>query len=398
MFKGWIRNYKGGKYLCINAFTLKNRFQPDLYYFDFWAVDFHLCFIRLLCVFVAFLFAFVDFVIPYCIMAQEIIKQGIPANVLTEKAAQFKKAKSNEQLRDELPSALALYHNHSLFDKLKRFGSKSTDISKLHAGKEIEYRHLDAGFLKASNHNVVDVPLLPSTLIPVATDYNFTMSNGKRATALHVGAIEVIVQVFTSPDSDLMAGMMLVDTMHSRPENAIRSVYIVPLRSGPQMRALCFPNTLVPLNQNINKRFKMVFSLPNVDFPGGEDIAHVSVNVAGCTTGLQKSYIPSPLLTEEFNRENAHVIEYLGTHTYAMQMSNLPTQDSIANLQFDFRMGGKLELGHTSPSSAAFKRTKSLRYTIGGKASSDEEAPVAKSRSMHPAVDPRDDLVYANPQ
>lgn len=333
-------------------------------------------------------------------MAQEILKQGIPAQVLQEKANLFKKATANNKIKDEIPSALALYQNHSFFQRLKHFADKKTlDITELSAGKEVEYKHLDAGHLLADTNVVLDVPLVPKIAARVQTDYNFGTSSGKTATALHVGAIEVVLQSYASSECDLMAGMMLVDTLHSRPENAIRSVYIMPIRGGMFMRALCFPDTLVPMDSNINNRFKIVFSLPNNDFPQGSKLGHVSINMAGCTTGLAKTYVPSPLLTEELGKEAATVIQYLGRDTYAMQTSNVPTSDQISRMVFDFKMDGRLHMKKTGSLSSILSKSKSLRYTIGNTDHREESsAGKEKLEMLKGVIDPKDDDVYANPQ
>nr|AWK57383.1 putative polyprotein 2 [Red clover mottle virus] len=398
------RYYQGQRRVCANKFYQKYANHSDLCFFDLWEISANNLWIKLTFVLILCLFEVISGLEYLGKMAQEILKQGIPANVLQEKANLFKKASANNKIKDEIPNALSLYQNHSFFQKLKHLADKKNlDITSLPGGREVEYKHLDAGHLLADTNVVIDVPLVPQLAARTPTDYNFGTSRDKSATALHVGAIEVVIQSYASSECDLMAGMMLVDTFHSRPENAIRSVYIVPIRGGMFMRALCFPNTLVPMDSDINNRFKVVFSLPNNDFPQGSKLGHVSINMAGCTTSLSKTYVPSPLLTEELGREAATVIQYLGRDTYAMQTSNVPTSDEISRMVFNFHMEGKLSMHKTGSLSSILSKSKSLRYTVGGNKSRnkladkahDEEAESSDSKGI---IDPKDGNVFANPQ
>lgn len=77
-----------------------------------------------------------------------------------------------------------------------------------------------------------------------------THSNeSKYANAMHVGAIEVIFNSYASPTSDIVGGMILVDTCHKSVANAVRSVFVTGLAGGKLIRVLMYPNTLVEIGR-----------------------------------------------------------------------------------------------------------------------------------------------------
>nr|UZN89628.1 polyprotein 2 [Broad bean true mosaic virus] len=334
-------------------------------------------------------------VLTLCKMTTEIIQQGIPAQLLEEKAAAFKRAKvANKPLKDIIPSSSQLYEkNFSFFERLKMCSNKRVlNLMELPAGSCAKYAHMKVEKLRALPVQTIDLPLVPREQV-VGAENIYRSSNlgaSAAATAMHVGAMEVIINSFASPSSDLMTAMMLVDTAHKRPENAIRSIFIAPMCGGKPVRVVVFPNTLVPLNADMNSRFKLVCSMPNCDFAEGAPIADISLNLVGCVTGLERSYVPTPLLVEEYNKERGVIVDYLGKNTHALHLSNDVTPEQIGAMTFEFSHEGPSELGVDVNGNCTFKRGEKLSYTIGGSSSGIRRA-LESSTERH--LDPRDDAV-----
>nr|QWT83581.1 polyprotein 2 [Cowpea mosaic virus] len=298
---------------------------------------------------------------------ESIMSRGIPSGILEEKAIQFKRAKEgNKPLKDEIPKPEDMYVSHtSKWNVLRKMSQKTVDLSKAAAGMGFVNKHMLTGNILAQPTTVLDIPVTKDKTLAMASD--FIRKENLKTSAIHIGAIEIIIQSFASPESDLMGGFLLVDSLHTDTANAIRSIFVAPMRGGRPVRVVTFPNTLAPVSCDLNNRFKLICSLPNCDIVQGSQVAEVSVNVAGCATSIEKSHTPSQLYTEEFEKEGAVVVEYLGRQTYCAQPSNLPTEEKLRSLKFDFHVEQPSVLKLSNSCNAHFVKGESLKYSISGK-------------------------------
>nr|WPW59864.1 polyprotein [Arabidopsis latent virus 1] len=283
------------------------------------------------------------------VAAQEMelaIERGMPAQALHLKETLFaskKEKKARGPLGDEIPKGRNMYETNSkMFSMLRKLGkSKSVSIGDIPGNEIIEMKHIDVGTLTPGENEVVHVKLVDETLLPQPkiSDYDVTAERNtlsKRAHALHVGAIEVIFNSYASPDSDIVGGMLLVDTHHTKLENAIRSVFVTSLAGGKPIRVLMFPNTLVEIGPEMNDRFKLLCTTSNGDISKGKNLAAVKVNIVGCTVGLHSTYTPSKFLEQELNVERGTVTEYLGRTSFVTHNINTITEDKMREQKFQF--------------------------------------------------------------
>lgn len=280
------------------------------------------------------------------------IERGMPAQALHMKESLFaasKEKKARGPLGDEIPKGKNMYETNSrMFSMLRKLGkTKSVSIGDIPGNEIVEMKHIDVGTLTPGENEVVHVKLVDETLLPQPkiSDYDMTMERNtlsKRAHALHVGAIEVIFNSYASPDSDIVGGMLLVDTHHTKLENAIRSVFVTSLAGGKPIRVLMFPNTLVEIGPEMNDRFKLLCTTSNGDIAKGKNLAAVKVNIVGCTVGLHNTYTPSKFLEQELNTERGTVTEYLGRTSFVTHNINTITEEKMReqNFQFDLPMVG----------------------------------------------------------
>lgn len=274
------------------------------------------------------------------------IERGMPAQALHMKETLFaakKEKKARGPLGDEIPKGRNMYETNSkMFSMLRKLGkSKSVSIGEIPGNEIIEMKHIDVGTLTPGENEIVHVKLVDETLLPQVkvSDYDVVAERNtlsKRAHALHVGAIEVIFNSYASPDSDIVGGMLLVDTHHTKLENAVRSVFVTSLAGGKPIRVLMFPNTLVEIGPEMNDRFKLLCTTSNGDISKGKNLAAVKVNIVGCTVGLHNTYTPSKFLEQELNTERGTVTEYLGRTSFVTHNINTITEEKMREQKFKF--------------------------------------------------------------
>nr|AQX36235.1 polyprotein [Bean rugose mosaic virus] len=316
---------------------------------------------------------------------QTVLERGIPAQVLQEKAAQFKQARANDKLTDVIPKANQMYQRERTgrFNFLNHLHKNAfTDLAKLAEGDLLEQRHMPVGALTPGENCVLDIPLvrniaeMANSSAEVFDDYVDTKKNKKGSTemtntvkALHVGAIEIIIESFASPDSDIQGALLLVDTAHERPENAIRSIFVSSFSGGKPIRVVLFPDTLVQYSPHIiNDRFKLVCTTSNSDFVPGIDLAMVKVNVVAAAVGLKHRYTPTPYHSRELKKERGFIVEYIGKQAYLAHNVNNPTLESLLEQNFQFNFQKQPKLKRLSSTSAVFERGGYFTYNIGSSA------------------------------
>uniref|UniRef100_A0AAT9JBE7 RNA2 polyprotein n=1 Tax=White-flower bittercress comovirus TaxID=3115808 RepID=A0AAT9JBE7_9SECO len=302
---------------------------------------------------------------------EEIMQRGMPAQALALRADETMQRKQHfTSLKDEVPAGSLLYEQHSRFLSFLRRSGKThmVALDQLPGSKIVESKHLDVGNLSPGENEIINVKLVDDSQLPrgkMASAYSIVNTRRREsgsATALHVGAIEVIFDSFASPDSDLVGGVMLVDTNHTRVENAVRSVFVTSFAGGVPIRVLLFPNTLVEINEAMNNRFKLICTTSNGDFKKGANLAAVKVNVVGCTKSLTHTYTPSPFLEEELNRERGTIVEYLGKTGYVMHNVNNITAEEMEREALDFQVTKSLNLQHYDRELGKVQRSSSMRF------------------------------------
>jgi hypothetical protein len=304
---------------------------------------------------------------------EEIMKRGLPAQAIAQKESSALQRKVPVMsLEDEIPKGKNLYaQNSNLFNFLKNTKrTRDMSLDMMPGNQIVEMKHIDVGTLTPGENEIIDIKLVPEEKVPKLAISDFQVRDKNRysrlSTAIHVGAIEVIFDSYASPDSDIVGGMLLVDTHHTRPNNAIRSVFVTSLAGGRPVRVLMFPNTLVEINEKMNERFKLVCTTSNGDFAPGCNLASVKVNIVGCTVSLSRTYTPSDFLENELRNERGTVIEYLGKTSYVMHNTNEVTPEMIREQTLDFKLDSALTLQTMCASQPSLKRSNSLRFVVGG--------------------------------
>nr|AAC77444.1 polyprotein 2 [Squash mosaic virus] len=301
-------------------------------------------------------------------------KEGLAASALKDKERLTEKAVVNQPLSNLIPHSNKMYErSKSLLSGLKRGLIKQKEIAfdKLMGGSTIDFQHIPTGTLTPGENKVLDIPIVPQHLLTSTniTDYHqANKKNANGATALHVGAIEVIMDCFTSPDSNICGGMLLVDTAHLNPDNAIRSVFVAPFIGGRPIRVLLFPDTLVEIAPNMNSRFKLLCTTSNGDVAPDFNLAMVKVNVAGCAVSLTKTYTPTAYLEQELIKEKGAIVQYLNRHTFSMHRNNQMTKEEMQKQRLSFRLESALTLQEKHPLHATFCKSTNFVYKIGGDA------------------------------
>nr|QYA72289.1 polyprotein [Turnip ringspot virus] len=304
---------------------------------------------------------------------ETVMERGIAAKALElRNDAAMNKGKRFVGLKDHIPAGKDLYvHRQKLFEMLK--GSKRSrevDISRIKGCEVVEMKHIDVGTLSPGENQIINVKIVKDDMLPQPAQSDYAMvthsNESKYANAMHVGAIEVIFNSYASPTSDIVGGMILVDTCHKSVANAVRSVFVTGLAGGKLIRVLMYPNTLVEIGPKMNDRFKLVCTTSNSDISEGFNLASVKVNVVGCTQSLMTQYVPQPLLDNLLNKEQGTVVEYLGQLSYVMHHSNHITEEFLANQTMEFDLGKKLHLT-PSGSGARLAKSTSMRYVVGPK-------------------------------
>ncbi|QHB15141.1 small polyprotein [Papaya comovirus] len=274
---------------------------------------------------------------------------AIPPDVLADKAKAYNVSKLGS-LKDQLPKASELYANARGFYKNLKKQFQSVD-KVLKGGETHEYKHVPIGNLKAGEPVVLSVPIVEPSKLPIdSAESDYALVKGSEvAHAVHVGAIEVIFECFTSPECNIYGGAMFVDSFHENPENAIRALFVTQLCGGTPPRCLFFPNTQAELSGNINERFKLIFSTQNSDYKQGENLAAIKVNVATCGVSLHKTYVPTPFHDKFAQREKASAIQYVGKYSAVVHRSNPFTMEDFKRGGLSFKYGGKEVLKEVTP-------------------------------------------------
>nr|BAG84603.1 RNA2-polyprotein [Radish mosaic virus] len=330
-------------------------------------------------------FVFLDPIITYSsdsiIDMEQVMERGVAAKALmVQDKVLINKKHKYEGIKDCIPAGKDMYvFRQKMFDMLmRRKRSKEVDITRIEGSEIIEMKHMDVGTLTPGENVVLNVKLVDddSILNSKASDYTLHHSarESKYATAMHVGAIEVIFDSFASPSSDIVGGVVLVDTAHKTVENAVRSVFVTGLAGGKMIRVLMYPNTLVEIGPKMNERFKLVCSTSNSDIADGFNLAAVKVNVVGCTQSLTARYVPQPFLDQCLNEERGTVVEYLGQMSYVMHNSNEISEEFLAQQTMAFDLGSNLRLQGSS-SGASLQRSTSMRYLVGPRQSFKQLEP-----------------------
>lgn len=292
---------------------------------------------------------------------------SIPADVLTSRAQAYNVGKLN-QLKDQIPKGKELYANAR--GLLGAWKNQKNSIGRVLQGGEVHtYKHVPIGNLVAGEPVELAVPIVDPSKLPVEheeSDYTLVKGSSKdEAQSIHVGAVEVILDCFTSPDCNIYGGAMFVDTFHEDPKNAIRALFVTQLCGGTPPRCLFFPDTQVQLKRGINERFKLILATGNSDFKKGASIASLKVNVASCGVSLSQRYKPTPFLETYARRERANVIEYVGRYAAVIHRNNPFDPKQLREKGLSFRYGGKEVLTEKQPLQFVWEKGKEQSVTIG---------------------------------
>nr|ADD92350.1 large polyprotein 2 [Bean pod mottle virus] len=328
----------------------------------------------------------------------EVIRnKGIPADVLAKRAHEFEKHVAHESLKDQIPAVDKLYSTKvNKFAKIMNLRQSVVgDLKLLTDGKLYEGKHIPVSNISAGENHVVQIPLMAQEeiLSSSASDFRTAMvsKNSKpQATAMHVGAIEIIIDSFASPDCNIVGAMLLVDTYHTNPENAVRSIFVAPFRGGRPIRVVTFPNTIVQIEPDMNSRFQLLSTTTNGDFVQGKDLAMVKVNVACAAVGLTSSYTPTPLLESGLQKDRGLIVEYFGRMSYVAHNVNQPQEKDLLEGNFSFDIKSRSRLEKVSSTKAQFVSGKTFKYDIIGAGShSSEDFPKKEDQEKPKKIDAR---------
>nr|YP_010840973.1 movement protein [Pepper mild mosaic virus] len=300
---------------------------------------------------------------------------SIPADVLTSRAQAYNVGKL-QQLKDQIPKGKELYANARGI--LGAWKTQRNSIGRVLQGGEVHtYKHVPIGNLVAGKPVELSVPIVDPAKLPVdqeESDYNLVKESSKdEAKSVHVGAVEVILECFTSPDCNIYGGAMFVDTFHEDPKNAIRALFVTQLCGGTPPRCLFFPDTQVQLKRGINERFKLILATGNSDFKEGHSIASLKVNVASCGVSLTQRYKPTPFLETYAKKERANVIEYVGRYAAVIHRNNPFDPKELRKNGLSFKYGGKEVLTEKQPMQFVWEKGKEQTVTVGAKEPGNSE-------------------------
>nr|UOF75636.1 putative polyprotein 2 [Cowpea severe mosaic virus] len=309
---------------------------------------------------------------------EKVRQSGIPADVLKKRAVEYWKKNSahNSQMQDVLPRADEIYEGMRYnIAKLIGRSSSVTDISKLGACKVYRRKNIPLANLPSSQTSCIPIKLVDEAV------GNSDYSNDKNNTdiqSLHVGAIEIVMNSFASSDCNILGGFLLIDTCHTEVQNAIRSIFVSPMRGGRPIRMISFPDTLVQIEPNMNKRFQLLCTTSNGDFMQGRDLALMQVNVLAHAVTHTSTFTPTPYYERILSREKGFIVEYLDRMTYAVHNQNHPTEKDLLESDFNFDFEGQPILKKISSTRATFSKGSSFRYTIAGSKKKEDKVPITR--------------------
>nr|QRM16297.1 polyprotein [Cowpea severe mosaic virus] len=302
---------------------------------------------------------------------EKVRQSGIPADILKRKATDFWKKNTvhNSQMQDVLPRADEIYEGMR-FNIAKYIGRSSSvsDIAKLGKCKVYRRKNIPLDNLPSAQTSCIPIKLVDEVV------GNSDYTSGDESTdvqSLHVGAIEIVMNSFASSDCNILGGFLLIDTCHTEIENAIRSIFVSPMRGGRPIRMISFPDTLVQVEPNMNKRFQLLCTTSNGDFMQGRDLALMQVNVLAHAVTHTSTFTPTPYYERILSREKGFIVEYLNRMTYAVHNQNHPTEKDLLESDFNFDFEGQPVLKKISSTKAVFSKGSSFKYTISGQKSKD---------------------------